>query len=347
MSREVKLYTIAIGALLAFAALLFGTSLVHGQSGGFPSFPFFQGVAVGNTGGGAAQGQVLIQANTQAGINVTGNSAVFAEIVGGYNGTNSYGLKIQDGSTSSDIPFQVTNEAASSTYFEVFGDGGSTIGGASSLGQGTLNVTELSTDANPAVQITSGTSAGSEIGLKIIAGAVAADQPLIVVNHANSVAFMCVWGDGGVSIPCITDEGYGSINVQNGYYVNGIKQFQSGSFALSDTTDCTGLSGTVYWAIAGNVVTVDLPSANCTSTATTFTISSWPAAITPAHQKETPGFAGWADNGVATFGATCFVTTTNTFICDKMTAAAPWTPVSWTAAGTKGMQQASFSYTLQ
>ncbi len=71
-----------------------------------------------------------------------------------------------------------------------------------------------------------GSATGGSYGLGIQAGTGSGDSALKVVNQANTLQYFNVAGDGGVIIgnAATTDEGAGTLNIQNGIYVAGLQQ---------------------------------------------------------------------------------------------------------------------------
>lgn len=66
-------------------------------------------------------------------LRVTGAASVYAQVltgVGAAGSGTSFGLAIVAGTTASDVPFVVQNQAASIVFLEMFGDGHATVGGA-------------------------------------------------------------------------------------------------------------------------------------------------------------------------------------------------------------------------
>lgn len=90
-----------------------------------------------------SSGSVTVNApSSGAALTVNGlanaNTGVF---VGSSTSGQSFGITIEAGTTSADSGFLVTNQAASLTYFKIFGDGGSIVGSPTggNKGSGTLN----------------------------------------------------------------------------------------------------------------------------------------------------------------------------------------------------------------
>lgn len=106
----------------------------------------------------------------------------------------------------------------------------------------------------------------------------------------------------------------------------------SGSMSMS-ATGVTGVATrTVYYAKAGSVVTLHFPVATATSNATTFTYTGLSASLTPARTQNLPVWdSALQDNSANTTGYIVVSGTTVTF--NK-------TSGSWTASGTKGVQNA-------
>lgn len=107
----------------------------------------------------------------------------------------------------------------------------------------------------------------------------------------------------------------------------------TGTSASVSATGVTGIATrTVYYAKAGNVVVLHFPIATATSNATTFTYTGLPASLTPARAQTLQALdVALTDNGTDTTGTVTISGTTVTF---------SKTSGSWTASGTKGVQNA-------
>lgn len=86
-----------------------------------------------------------------------------------------------------------------------------------------LVVAQTVPSIQPTAAITAGTTAGQSKGLLISAGTNAADYVLRVSNAA--LANLGNWdGTGALIVGIATGQGFGTINAQNGYYINNVKQ---------------------------------------------------------------------------------------------------------------------------
>lgn len=145
-----------------------------------------------------------------------------------------------------------------------------------------------------------------------------------------------------VGAPTSGDTGSGTINVATGYDINGVSQFQTGSFtgtftgftasSCSPNTNCTG---TVNWTQVGSLVTLVFTTANTgTSNATSFTMTGLPTALQPTRaQQISMPFDMCEDN---TAVAACLATMTAS--SGTITFAKNGLSGGWTSSGTKGME---------
>ena len=93
----------------------------------------------------------------------------------------------------------------------------------------------------------------------------------------------------GISIGTgLTDQGAGTLNVQNGIYLGGVNQFQNGSFTATYTGLVFSPTATCYYSIAGKSCTVWLSSTATASNSATFTITGLPTACYPARNQYFP-----------------------------------------------------------
>lgn len=107
--------------------------------------------------------RVQIASNGTVTINTPSSSSTVALTVNGASGNDaiyiqassnvgsSYGMRILAGTNSSDIAFRVLNQAGTTAYLQVFGDGGIQVGAPTSgnLGLGTVNATGLYVNGGP------------------------------------------------------------------------------------------------------------------------------------------------------------------------------------------------------
>jgi hypothetical protein len=132
-------------------------------------------------------------------LTIKGASSILAEIIQGNLTTGtSRGLQIQAGTNSSDFGFAVENAGASTVYFEVFGDGGVTVGNPTGgdEGVGALNVQNL--DINGVQQFQTGTFTGTLTGLTTtvqptitytVSGNMVTLRSTVIGGTSNSTAF--------------------------------------------------------------------------------------------------------------------------------------------------------------
>jgi hypothetical protein len=126
-------------------------------------------------------------------------------------------------------------------------------------------------------------TAGGSNGLVVESGTNAADACAIFSNQTGGTQYAEIFGDGGMTIgPALTvDKGAGTLNVATGIYLNGVNQFQTGTF-IGTLTGMTGVTtGTITYSINGKVVTL-FGSFSGTSNTTAMTMTGLPAALQPA-----------------------------------------------------------------
>lgn len=165
----------------------------------------------------AAAGNVTIHAPS-SGIALASSGAAngFAgQFIGSSTTGQSRGLQVNAGTNSSDFAFQVNNQANSITYLQVSGNGAISMGPAANslLVNGTtggvtinapssgqaLTVTGAAGGAN-AVNINGSATTGQSNGLLISAGTNVSDTPFAILNHAQSIVFMSIRGDGSGAV---------------------------------------------------------------------------------------------------------------------------------------------------
>ena len=69
-----------------------------------------------------------------------------------------------------------------------------------------------------------GSTTNESFGQQIQAGTSSSDQPLNIINYANTHTLLALYGDGGMVMYGATggDKGNGTINVSGGFYINGV-----------------------------------------------------------------------------------------------------------------------------
>lgn len=118
-----------------------------------------------------------------------------------------------------------------------------------------------------------------------------------------------------------------------------LAKYVTGSFTCTGTGFSVDPTGTAYYTVIGNVVTVDYPALTGTSDATTFTITGQPAAIQPTTAKD--GTTRTQDNGAAYVAASYAIGTNGV-----VTLAANADGGAFTASGTKATGKFTVVYTL-
>jgi len=209
-------------------------------------------VVIGSVAGGSGL-TVNGAANAQA-LQVTG---------GGAAGTN-FGVKISAGTNAADYALFITNGAASTQYAIINGDGSGNIGKGQPVAWNTTgNVSIPAPSAGTALtvlglansfstQITGSSTASQSFGLNVSGGTNNTDLALQVTNQANSVAYLKVFGDGGVVLAAATggDQGLGTLNA-TGLYINGGQLFFGAPVSASSTAAVTDVGKMIN--AAGNI----------------------------------------------------------------------------------------------
>jgi len=160
----------------------------------------------------------------------------------------SKGLGIAAGTTSADYALLVTNQAASATYAEIFGDGHGTLGPSASLGLSwatTGDVTIAAPSSGTAFSVTgaantntvnfqASSTTGQSLGLQSLAGTNSSDFAFRFYNFNGTTQVLLGFGDGGVIAgnPTGGDKGVGTINMQ-GCFVNGLTCLTTSSGAAT------------------------------------------------------------------------------------------------------------------
>jgi hypothetical protein len=227
-------------------------------------------IAASNTNIAAGSTTIFTVGNTGVIAQNANNGSPTLEVLGQAVAGQTKGLFVRSGVTSTDYAVQVINNAQSLQFFEIFGDGGVTIGAAATVnkGPGTLNVQNggslggfsISTQgiailATPAIStatpltiygasgasaldVNASVSTGNSYGFVISGGTNSSDFAFDVQNAAGTIGFMLVRGDGGILIanPTGGDLGLGTINAQNGLFVNGVGLTAAGALTLSGAT---------------------------------------------------------------------------------------------------------------
>lgn len=181
----------------------------------------------------------------------------------------------------------------------------------------------------------------------------------ITGNISTPYATISIGGSGPVTLPgpvTITgggliigaptggNEGVGTVNA-TGFFLNGVNQFQSGTFT-GTITGCTAtITGTMRWVMSGNIVTLYAPIAMIgTSNTTAMTMTGLPAAIQPNVRQiiammlednsgNVSGYADMQASGTITFARQ--VVATGNFLT-----------TGFTASAAKGLNGSQWTYSL-
>lgn len=164
------------------------------------------------------------------------NGAYTVDIIGSASSGNSYGLLIQAGTTSADLPVQVQNKAGSAQFLLLFGDGHGTLGPSATSGMqwGAAGNFNISAPASATALTVNGVASGNTVviigsattnqsfGMDIQAGTSASDYNLFLQTHAGAT-ILEVFGNGGVVLSSATggNQGLGTLNA-TGLFVNGV-----------------------------------------------------------------------------------------------------------------------------
>jgi len=196
------------------------------------------------------------------------------QITGSATSGQSYGLLVNGGTTSGDYALLVRTQSGTN-LLTVSGDGHGSIASVSAgsifswSAAGNFTVSPANSGNTLAVTGVSGgyatalygATSGTAYGLSIASGLSSTDYNLVCNNSAGNVAFMRIFGDGGMTLgsPTGGNLGIGYLNVQSGVRVNNI--------ALASTVSPT-FTGNV------NVPTVTPSTDNTTKAASTAFVQS-------------------------------------------------------------------------
>lgn len=142
----------------------------------------------------------------------------------------------------------------------------------------------------------------------------------------------------------------GNLNIVSGQLqLNGVSQFQTGTFTGTITGVTTTVTGTVTYVIEGKTCTLSAPAGmSGTSNSTAMTMTGVPAACQPATQSQVVP-CSLEDNGANTAGAAqvVAVSSTITFFRSVVSGTAATLSASgFTASAAKGLNETSFTYSL-
>ena len=196
----------------------------------------------------------------------------------------------------------------------------------------------------PQIQINASHSGGASEGIQINAGTNTNDYSIQVNMATGSPKIMQLYGDGGLVLGTATDQGRGTINVQTGYYLSGVSQFQGGTFTGTLTGVNAVTTGTVSYSINGNVCTLRASSITGTcSTPSAVYLEGLPSVVQATVSQLVPCTV--ENNGNFAFGA-AFVGATSSI--QLYVAGAGLIPATggWTTATIIGLFDWSIVYPL-
>ena len=233
--------------------------------------------------------------------------------------------------------------------------GAASFAGANVTGPVAINVTggiALSVNgANGvyAASIASGTSAGSELGLRVLAGANASDVAFNITNRAANQLFMVVYGDGGAAFNGGVSHGAGALDLSSsgGLYFGALAlngtTFQRGSFTATFTGCSANPTAPMSYVISGNICTVTCTAGTTgTSNATSFTFTGLPVACQPVTNAQFVHVADFEDNGVSFLGGAAVFSVSSTTVTLYLaettltTNRVEYSSTGWTSSGQKG-----------
>jgi hypothetical protein len=299
----------AIGLYVGGVAVGTGGGTPGGTSG---QVQYNNGGAFGGSGitYSSSSGDVTIGApSTGVALQVTAVANSEAELlIGSSTSGQSFGELINAGSTSADYAILIQNQAATTNFFKINGDGSGLLGrnGSNNLswtntGNFTFNAPSsggaLTIDgaaSSSALTVAGSSSSGQSFGITITAGTTSADYALRVLNQSDSTAFLEIYGDGGVTVGAPTggDKGGGTVNVSSGFYVNNVLLNSGATSQIARTgAICTG-SGCTATNASGVSTSITRNSAG------NYTVTFSPAfSAQPACNVTADGTAG----GIGTF----------------------------------------------
>ena len=189
-------------------------------------------------------------------------------------------------------------------------------------------------------------------GVLIQAGTTNLDPALRISSITNNQLFE-VFGDGGtvVGLPTGSSKGAGTLNVQNGYYLNGALLTTSGTFTGTLTGVSATTTGTFHYAIVGNICTVSLANASNvigTSNSTALTMTGLPAVCQPATQQ--PIIPCLLEDNSIGYSGFAFVQQSGTVVFYKQVVSGSSITLgatSFTSSGSKGIDSTVLTYSLQ
>jgi hypothetical protein len=179
-----------------------GTSMTYATSGAF---------TIPAPTSGTSPALTITAIASAKGLFVNGASGAYTiDTLGASASGNSFGIRSAGGTTSADQAFIVQNQAESSTFEEIFGDGHGILGpnttndlswstaGAFTIASPTGGVafTVNASSGNYAELIQGSGTAGNNFGLRVQGGLSSGDASFVVQNSTSSATYMEIFGDG-------------------------------------------------------------------------------------------------------------------------------------------------------
>jgi hypothetical protein len=351
------LYSLTDAGNVSISAPSSGVALsVTGVAGSSAAQFLTTGVQVGSpTGGDKGSGTINVASNFY--INGTALTSGVSSVTGTANqvtASPTTGAVVVGLAQNVIIPTPATGVALTLTGLST--SAGLQINGASGGSQGSLRIDDTST-AGPLVFLSTSSSAHSylgsskatpiagnlaDFGLVVTAGAVViATEPV-----STPITAVTILRTGGVIVGAATDQGAGTLSALTQLYVGTVPMYRTGTFTGTITGCTTSPTGTCTYTIDGNSVTLFIPSFTGTSNSTALTMTGLPTAIQPVAITSNCTIV-LTDNSIAVAGLAQVApgSGTITFFRDVLATGA-FTASGFTAAGTKGMSSASFTYLL-
>ena len=275
--------------------------------------------------GNATLGQGSFTASTSTGggvaLTTQGVANEYSAILkGSPTSGQSYGLRLNGGTTSADVAFDIQNQTGAADYFIVYGDGHMAMGipvntyGLQMSAIGAINIlapfgssaSALTSNGSPsnwaATLLGNSTTGGSE-GLLIKAGTNSSDFAMTVQSQAAST-YLQIMGDGGIITNGQTDKGAGTINAAS-IYAGG--NLVAGGSTFTIASGCATTSALTGTSTAGSFATT---ATTCTPVITLPTAAhGWHCNVDdithPVHFTQTAtGTASCTVTGTTTSGDT-------------------------------------------
>jgi len=318
--------------------------MLMAPSGGFPSYPFFQGVGIGVAAKGTTNKLWIENAGTVSA--VVSNSTTttgFAQVVVQTNngvGGGAQALFCINAAANACSPNEAANHAVllNSGPLHLLANSGSDVNDAIAIGVDGANA------ATRARIIANGTS---NTALGILGFYDNAGTRFGYAGHASSGSGLVTYeSDAGVQLAANNGVDGLSIDTSHNLAYNGVNiNPAGGTFTLTVASGCTTTpTSTATWMKVGSIVTMHTGSGlTCTSNAAGFSASGLPASLQPASLITSVPLAVCTNNTVASSG-NCYVTFnpstgTLTFGLNGNTG-------GWTSSGTKAVV-GNFTYSVQ